>query len=244
MSTGSFASSRWWVVGTCFGLAIAGLLLGGMLILASGFLLVGVFGVEPTPLLQLGVSLLAIQGVAFPTVGFVYLRYANRSPRSFIPVSIPTPGELGVVFGGLLGIFVLTAIGASVLMLVTTTEPAANTAGQTAQENPEIIPYLIPLVFLLNAPGEELLFRGVIQGRLRERFAAWPAILLTTAAFAPLHIVALVGSPLAAAMTVTIISIPSVVFGYAYERAENLLVPVLMHALFNSTLFLGIFISS
>jgi len=244
MSTGSRAGSRWWVVGTCFGLAVAGLLLGGLLLLASGLLLVGVLGVEPTPLLQLGVSLLAIQGVAFPLVGFAYLGYTDRSPRSFVPVSVPSVRELGLVVGGLVGIFVLTAVGAAALMVLTTTEPAANTAGQTAQNNPEIVPYLIPLVFLLNAPGEELLFRGVIQGRLRERFAAWPAVLLATAAFAPLHIVALVGSPAAAAMTVTLISIPSVAFGYAYERTGNLLVPILMHALFNSTLFVGVFLSS
>lgn len=244
MDTVPSTTSRWRVVAVCFGLAVAGLLLGGVLILASGLLLIGMLGLELTPLVQLSISLVALQGIAFPVVGFAYLRYTGRSPRSFIPVSVPSLRTLGLVVGGLLGTFVLIMIVTVVLMSLVATEPAANTAGQTAQENPEIIPFLIPLVFLLNAPGEELLFRGVIQGRLRERFTAWPAILLTTGAFAPLHLLALVGSPVAAAMTITIISIPSIVFGYAYERTENLIVPILMHALFNSTLFLVVFVSS
>jgi len=49
-----------------------------------------------------------------------------------------------------------------------------------------------------------LLFRGVIQGLLAERFSAWAAIILATTAFAPLHIIALLGSPTAALLTIII----------------------------------------
>jgi len=53
----------------------------------------------------------------------------------------------------------------AILLTVTSTETASNTAATTALQHPEIIPYLIVLQLLLIGPGEELLFRGVIQGR-------------------------------------------------------------------------------
>ncbi len=37
-------------------------------------------------------------------------------------------------------------------------------------ENPDVLLLLIPASFLLIGPGEELLFRGVVQGRLRDYF--------------------------------------------------------------------------
>jgi hypothetical protein len=111
-------------------------------------------------------------------------------------------------------------------------------------ENPDFIPILIVLVFLLNAPGEELLFRGVIQGLLRERFGPAASILLATSAFAPIHITALIGGLNAALVTIIILSIPSIVFGTVYELTDNLVVPTLVHGLYNATLFAGLYFVS
>jgi membrane protease YdiL (CAAX protease family) len=110
--------------------------------------------------------------------------------------------------------------------------------------NPEFIPYLIPLVFLLNAPGEELLFRGVIQKSLREHFGPAAAIVLATATFAPLHIFALIGSLQAVAVTIAGLFVPGLVFGAVYEYTENVVTPTLTHGLFNATLFASIYLVS
>ncbi|WP_340100511.1 CPBP family intramembrane glutamic endopeptidase [Salinibaculum salinum] len=200
--------------------------------------------VSVTPINQLALSLVAIQGFGFPLVATLYFRYTDRSLRAFIPVSVPSIRELGISIGAWIVAIVVTPVVATIVIALTDQLPASNAAGETAQQNPEIIPLLIPLVFLLNAPGEELLFRGVIQGLLAERFSPWVAITLATAAFAPVHIIALVGSPTAALLTIIIISVPSLVFGSVYELTDNLIVPSLVHALFNSTLFVGIYISS
>jgi membrane protease YdiL (CAAX protease family) len=236
--------SRVRLVAACFGLALAGILTGVVILLMLAFGLVVLLGVSITPLSQLALSLVAIQGLGFPLVAVLYFRYRGRSLRSFVSVSVPSLGELGISIGAWIGAIVVTPIVATAVVALANEQPASNAAGETAQQNPEIIPFLVPLVFLLNAPGEELLFRGVIQGLLAERFSAWAAIVLATAAFAPLHIIALVGNPTAALLTIIIISVPSLVFGSVYELTDNLVVPSLVHALFNSSLFVGIYLSS
>ena len=239
-----FRTSRIWLVAVCFGLALAGILTGGVILFIFAFSLFVLIGVSITPISQLALSLVAIQGLGFPLVAVLYFRYEGRSLRSFVPVSVPSLPELGISLGAWIAAIVVTPIVATIVITIANEQPASNAAGETAQQNPEIIPLLIPLVFLLNAPGEELLFRGVIQGLLAERFSAWVAILLATAAFAPLHIIALVGSPTAALLTIIIISVPSLIFGSVYELTDNLIVPSLVHALFNSSLFIGIYLSS
>jgi membrane protease YdiL (CAAX protease family) len=188
------------------------------------------------------VSLVSLQGVAFPAVAAGYFTLRERSLLAFLPIAVPSAREVGIILAGWVGTFLLVGVGASVVTALAGSPPAENTAGQTAIENPEFIPVLIVLVFLLNAPGEELLFRGVIQGLLRERFGPVAAILLATATFAPIHIFALVGSLQAALVTITILAIPSIVFGTVYELTDNLVVPTLVHGLFNATLFGGLYV--
>lgn len=237
-------ASRVRLVSVCFGLALGGILVGGVILVGLGIILFGLFQLSITPLMQLALSLFAIQGIGFPLVSILYFRYRGRSLRSFISASAPSPREFGISVGAWIVAVVITPVVAAAVMSVISQQPATNAAGETAQQNPEIIPFLIPLVFLLNAPGEELLFRGVIQGLLRERFSAAGAITLATGSFAPLHLIALIGNPTAALLTIIIISVPSLVFGSVYELTDNLIVPSLVHALFNSTLFIGIYISS
>ncbi|ESP89734.1 CPBP family intramembrane glutamic endopeptidase [Candidatus Halobonum tyrrellensis] len=121
-------------------------------------------------------------------------------------------------------------------MSVFATEPATNEGAQAAAESGLLV-WIIPLSLLLIGPGEELLIRGIIQGSLRRRFSATGAIVLATAMFAPAHIVSLSGSLQAAALTISILSVSSLMFGLVYERTRNLSVPMLCHGLYNATLF-------
>jgi membrane protease YdiL (CAAX protease family) len=235
--------SRLRLVATCYGLAVGGMVLGIAVLVLAAVVAVQL-GLTISATDGLVLSLVAVQGIAFPGIALLYFRYRGRSLRRFVPFSVPSPREVGLVVVAWLGALVLVAVGANVVIQVLGTEPASNSAAETAAQNPEFIPYLIPLVFLLNAPGEELLFRGVIQGLLRERFGAAGAIVLATSAFAPIHITALIGNFEAALVTITILSIPSIVFGAVYEWTDNLLVPTLVHALYNATLFVGLYVVS
>ncbi|MFB6218415.1 MAG: lysostaphin resistance A-like protein, partial [Halobacteriaceae archaeon] len=138
----------------------------------------------------------------------------------------------------------LTFLVAPLVTFLAGTEPAANRAGLTAFENPEIIPWLVPPMLLVLGPGEELLFRGIIQGSLRERFSAPAAIVLAGLMFAPAHITALAGSPEAVLVTITILFVPSLVFGAVYEHTDNIVVPSLVHGLYNSTLLVLLYVAA
>jgi membrane protease YdiL (CAAX protease family) len=59
-----------------------------------------------------------------------------------------------------------------------------------------------------------------------------------------MHIVALVGSLSAALVTISILTVPSLVFGALYEYSENFVVPALVHGLYNATLFGSVYAAS
>jgi hypothetical protein len=110
-------------------------------------------------------------------------------------------------------------------------------------QNPEVLLLLVPASFLLIGPGEELLFRGVVQGRIREAFGPVPGIALASAIFAAIHYFALTGGAGGRLVTIGILFLPSVVFGAAYELTDNLVVPSLIHGAYNATLFTVLYAS-
>ena len=226
-----------------FGIAVAGFALGIAVSLLLLVVIVLGFGIELSDPELLIVQLIGLQGIGFPVVGYAYLRYTGRRLRTFVPTRVPSLREVGLIVAGWLG--ALVAVGlVSYLIQLLGLVPAENAAGQVIMENPGFVPYLSPFVFLLNGPGEEFLFRGILQGRFRESFGPAAAIVLATLMFAPMHIVALVGSPSAALVTISILTVPSLVFGALYEYTQNFVVPALVHGLYNATLFGSVYIAA
>jgi len=237
-ATSNGDGSRARAVVVAAGLALVGIVLG---LVVSIPVMLAYSSLTSTPVEEiggvalLGISLVSLQGLAFPLVAWAYVRRRGVG-WSFVPAAAPSLGDVAYVVGGYLASFGGLVV-ISVLLTVFSVEAASNTAGETALQNPGIIPYLAVLQFVLVGPGEELLFRGVIQGSLREHFDAWPAILLASATFAPIHITALSGGPTAVLVTIGILFLPSIVFGYLYEKTNNIVVPAFSHGLYNATLF-------
>lgn len=227
-------SSKLKAIGVAFGIAVLGFVAG----LAVSFLLLFAWialGFELTTSALLILGLVGLQGVGFPLVAYGYIRLSNLT-TDFVPASIPSLRDVGYVLGGYVGAFVLALTAILLVTTVFTTEPATNEGAQAAAES-GILLWMIPASLLLIGPGEELLFRGIIQGSLRRWFSAAGAIVLATAMFAPAHILSLSGSLQAAALTISILSLPSLVFGFVYERTRNIVVPALCHGLYNATIF-------
>ena len=149
---------------------------------------------------------------------------------------MPTLRDGAIVLGGWLLAFGLIFVAGLVVQAVGV-EPGQNQVAEIGFENPEALLLLIPASFLLIGPGEELLFRGVVQGRIREAFGPIPGIALASAIFAAIHYFALTGGAGGRLVTIAILFLPSVVFGVAYELSENLVVPSLIHGAYNATLF-------
>jgi len=187
---------------------------------------------------SLALTLIFGQYVAFAGLALVYLNYRGldgEGIRSYLGVRWPTLGELGLVVGGWLVIFVLILVS-SIVVQALGAPSAQNQTGELAMNNPDIILPLIAAMFLVVGPCEEILYRGVVQGRLRERFSAVPAILGASVVFAAIHVMALTGGAGARLTTITLLSIPALVLGTIYEYTENIVVVALLHGLHNSVL--------
>jgi membrane protease YdiL (CAAX protease family) len=236
---------------SALGLGGGGLAFGFVLASVAAAVLTLGLGVEISPAAVIVLSLVFVQGVGCAGVALAYLKLRPvvgpeiRSILGFegvpgpfdIDVDLLDLREAAVVVGGY-----LLALGAaftgSILVSLFQVDTGTNQAAEVGMQNPEVLLILIPASILLIGPGEELLFRGVVQGRLREVLGPVAGILLASAVFAGLHWFALTGGSAAGNFVALGILVgPALVFGAAYELTDNIVVPSLIHGIYNATLF-------
>ena len=169
-----------------------------------------------------------------------YLRLTDRD-RSFIDLRLPTAREVGWTVAGLLVLFG-AVFAIDFVMRTVGVEGADHATTQRAQESPEMLLVLIPLAILIIGPFEELLYRNVIQKSLYDTFSRFGAVVTASVIFAAVHVSAYatagVGAVIASLGTVFGLSL---VLGTIYERTENLVIPALVHGLYNALLFANLY---
>ncbi|WP_330632018.1 CPBP family intramembrane glutamic endopeptidase [Halocatena halophila] len=182
-------------------------------------------------LLSIGIQ----QGVIFLGACMLFLRWRGLS-TDWLGISRPDiRGGLWIIggwFGTLVGVVVVSIVvvfGVGVL-------PAQNKIGGVIASDPTIVTLLIPLMILVVGPSEELVFRGIVQGTLRERFGPVSAIGLSSLIFASVHFYSLTGAPLQRVLSIGLLLVPALVLGTAYERTGNIVVPSIIHGFYNATL--------
>lgn len=175
------------------------------------------------------------QGFVFCGIAAVYLRVRDLD-LDWIGVSVPDFEQLRWIAGGWVAAFTTVFVFGIVLILAGF-NAGENRLVRIVADNPEALLVMIPVTIVLIGPGEELLFRGIVQGSLRERFGPVIAIVLASAIFATAHITSLTGSLESRMVTVALLFVPTLVFAISYERTGNVLVPMLIHGLYNATLF-------
>jgi len=241
MGAGSVGDPRWeespWrTIGVAAGIGVLGILVFAVASIVGGI-----------PLLVLGAPLVALflistavgQYVGFLGLALYYLRrrgYDWGRVRSYLGVRLPSLKELAIVVLGLIVIYVLLIV-VSLFAEAFLPEPADGAEGEIAEfdPSPALAVALALFMFLVVGPCEEVLYRGIVQNRLRERLPAIPSILIASFVFAVVHIIALTGGDLGAmATTIFILFVPSIVFGVVYEYTGNLVVPSLLHGLYNT----------
>ena len=188
-------------------------------------------GEESTPVLYYGTQS-ALGLLAFCLVGVGYL--SVREDTALVGVRRPTARDVGLMLGGFLALAV-TMVGVQSLLDLLGVEVADNVTVQRGEENPELFLVLVPIQFLLTGPGEELLFRGVLQGLLRRAYGVVPGIVAASTLFALFHVPSLVGDTLLPVLAVLFLS--GALLGALYEYSRTILVPMVAHALWNATVF-------
>lgn len=223
-------------VGLAALLAVGAYAVGNVILLVTATIVesagIEVFGRDDR-LVLLGT--LALQGFGFGGVAVAYLLTADDG-RDLLWVGAPSLRDAGAVVVGY-AVLGLAYLGISALFTVLDVPVASSDIVTTGLETPELLLLLAPLSVLLVGPGEELLYRGVIQGRLRPVLGPWGAIVATSALFAPIHAFGLSGSALGVLAMLATIFFLSLVLGALYEYTGNLVVPALVHGLYNASQF-------
>jgi hypothetical protein len=216
------------------GVAVLAFVIGNLLVVLAALVLT-LFGIAllSAPALQVLVSTVLLQGVAFGGTALLYLRYRGEG-LSFLRARVPTLRDVGWIVGGfaaLLGLLVLTQIVFNAFGI----QSAQNQIVELASGNPIVFLILVPLSFLLVGPGEELLFRGLVQGTIAEAIHPARAVVLASAIFALVHYSSLAGSGKFAYLGVVFAL--ALVLGATYELTDNLVVPALIHGAYNAVQF-------
>lgn len=228
-------------VGSAVGLTYGSTVIGSVIVTIVAALL-GAFGVDVTtrPSLRLVMSTILLQGVTFGGLSILYLRFRDLD-FEFVSLSIPDRRDVAVTIGGvgtLLGLLIVSSRVISSLGL----ESAENQVVTVGQQNPTAFLILIPLSFLLVGPGEELLYRGLVQGTLRETLHPTRAIVLASALFASIHLFSLSGE--GKLVYVGIAFVLALVLGATYEYTDNLVVPTLIHGAYNAIQFTSAYLTA
>lgn len=165
-----------------------------------------------------------------------------RRRRVTVPLSVPSRTDARYVVVGTVAALV-AATGLSYALVLLDLVPDS-VIGEAATADPTFLVALAVLSLVLVAPAEELLFRGAVQGRLRERFGPVPAIVAASLLFGSLHLANYSGSVPSVIAGALLIAAVGSIFGAVYERTENLVVPILVHGCYNATLLLTSYLAT
>ncbi|NLA71623.1 MAG: CPBP family intramembrane metalloprotease [Clostridiaceae bacterium] len=161
-------------------------------------------------------------------LGYLFILKKKRTPLLLVEPLAPRQaiGAMTVILGAM-GLTQLWMVLLSSLDEVTVLgrlfqeylEKMALFDGRTSTQ------FLELLVTVLLVPiGEELLFRGIIQGELRRAFKPFVSVAATTILFAVFHLDIIQGS---------YVLIAGFALSIVYHFTENIFVPIAMHVLFN-----------
>ncbi|MFP9192600.1 CPBP family intramembrane glutamic endopeptidase [Natronosalvus vescus] len=173
-------------------------------------------------------------GTAAIAVGYVY---TTDRDWSFFDLRWPTLRQMGWIAGGI-GLIFLVNIALSILFSSSGVEGAEHSATQAAQQNPELLYVMIPASILIVGPFEELLYRNVIQKSMYDIFSRWGALLVSSVIFAVIHVAAYATAGFGAIMaSLAVVFGLSLVLGTVYLLTENLVVPAIIHGIYNAIIF-------
>lgn len=176
------------------------------------------------------VGVFVANALGFVLVAGVYLRRWSGGVRVALP-----RGELVFVAGATV-ISLSFALVAEVVYAYLGGPASSSLVGDAIAVEPLFVLTYAALSVLVIAPAEELLFRGAIQRRLARAFGARGAIIGASLLFAAPHAFNFAGGYLTGLFAAGTLFVVSLAWGWAYDRTDNLLVPILIHGLYNAGL--------
>lgn len=202
--------------------SVPAILLAGALPMAAGF-----------------AAIVTLGETAFPLVGYAFTRTGDGAALRPSWRRPDARGWLLVVAGTIATVGVnrlVFVLGAStgVDPVATVTPPdGLGLAGLLA---------IAPVLLFVVGPAEEYFFRGVVQAYLADSFSTWGAIGWATVLFTLIHLPnALFVLPEALVVSVPIWLVVGAIFGWLYRTTGTLVVPALVHGLYDVVVFALLF---
>lgn len=188
---------------------------------------------------DIGLTVVASVGTGLGAVLFagIYFEHSRHSVE-FLDLDPPGLRDLGYAVGGLV-LLTGTLIAISVLATELGVSFSQHSLEQQARDGDErLLLLLIPVSILFIGPGEELVFRNVVQKRLAEQYSTYGAIGVASVIFAAIHASAYAtAAPPQIVGSLSIVFVLSLILGWLYARTEKLVVPALTHGCFNAVQF-------
>ncbi|WP_266078788.1 CPBP family intramembrane glutamic endopeptidase [Haladaptatus caseinilyticus] len=190
------------------------------------------------PMERLALSTLSL-GFGTGTVAALFM-LGRGYGLSYLDFKLPNARDWGYVVVGTIGLLVLQIIVGVILTQLGIGTADHSIEQQVSTGNPEILLIMIPAAWLLIGPGEELLYRNIIQKSLYGPFSKYGAVVVASAIFALAHIPAYAAGSstlVATGGTLIVIFLLSLLLGGAYLKTGNVTVSALIHGSFDAVLF-------
>lgn len=175
-------------------------------------------------------------GIQIGFAAFTPLYLATRDDLGrYVRVRRPTPRDVAWLVSIVITVPVLAGLVGHALAAVGVTASEPHGEAFALYDHPTAIPAVLVGLYLFAAPAEELVYRGLIHGRLRGAFSTRERVLIAGVLFGFMHL--LVGFLTPSAGLVGAVRwgmtacVPGFVWGLAYERTDNLAVTAVAHAI-------------
>lgn len=180
---------------------------------------------------------------SFPELGFAAVALlflvVIGEDRTFVDFDRPTSSDIRIVVGLTIAL-VLLNLGVHWLFARAGFETTSQFSAPPGVDAMVVLAGLSLIFILIVGPSEELFFRGVVQrylaGSLTRRGAyAWTSVL-----FAGFHLPGVTGAGGGLpqyALVGGVLLVVSWALGWVYDRTRNILVPALVHGLYNTLVF-------
>jgi membrane protease YdiL (CAAX protease family) len=218
-------------VATAFALAIGGgvVSFAGVVLFGAVGGILGITDADIYAVADVGVQL------GFAVVAAGYLFVADKRSR-YLKFRRPAVEDIAWILA-------LPAISAALSVGLTTVLPVFGIAVPTHShssvgtaelllERPMLWAVAIPALYLFAAPIEEILYRGIVQGRVRPHLGTAGVVLVSGVAFGSMHTLTYLFASGPLVYTILSTTAFGCVWAFVYERTENLVVTAVSHAMF------------
>mgnify|MGYP000285199434 CR=1 FL=1 len=190
--------------------------------------------------IELVFQILLVQGIGFFVVSIGYI-HLFTSGFSWLKFESKYPRDIVYIISGT-GLFLLMSGLVYISSNFLNIELAKNSIEPILQSSNLSVYVFVLLSLLVVGPLEELFFRGVLQQHFKKSFTTKMSVIIASFLFSIMHLTSMIGRTgiLGYSGYLLLLFFGGVLLGISYEKTDNLLVPMVIHGVYNSLVALPV----